>query len=198
MKESDSVIPLHAAPIPQIFWSDVTCQPFENCIKCERYLLEEGTLYLIEKAIKSYVGFDAISTVFEYAMCMDCAHEMHKELSVSSRTKIETYFEQNTNFDARRNELKENLEINNWIQNCIITGERPTEGGEYQIYGQCDGKHFLYHDFPYMMSGEVVDSLIDLMSNKTLDELNNFKNNLTQGPSEFQELLNSGGARVFV
>ena len=71
MKENDIMVPLHAEPIPSLFWSDITCKPFENCIKCERYLLEEGTLYLIEKAIKSYVGFDATSTVFEYAMCMD-------------------------------------------------------------------------------------------------------------------------------
>lgn len=198
MEENDWILPLNVSEIPPIFRSDDTGEPFSNCIKCDRYLLDEGTLYLIEKAFKSYVGFDSRTTIFEYAMCMDCVQDMQKELSVSSRNNIDAFFAKQTDFDKRRERLKDNWDVQNWIQNCIVTDNKPVEGGEFQIYGQCDGAHFMYYDFPYMISGEVIDQMIDLMSDKTIDELNNFKNNITQGPPEFQELLNSGGVRVFV
>lgn len=198
MEENDWILPLNVSEIPPIFRSDDTGEPFSNCIKCDRYLLDEGTLYLIEKAFKSYVGFDSRTTIFEYAMCMDCVQDMQKELSVSSRNNIDAFFAKQTDFDERRERLRDDWDVQNWIQNCIVTNNKPVEGGEFQIYGQCDGAHFMYYDFPYMISGEVIDQMIDLMSDKTIDELNNFKNNITQGPPEFQELLNSGGVRVFV
>ena len=39
--------------IPDRFYSDAEGKPFENCQMCGKFLLAEGTTYVVEKAIKS-------------------------------------------------------------------------------------------------------------------------------------------------
>ena len=40
--------------IPQQFYSEDTQKPLEHCLMCERYLLDEGTAYLLEKAMRRH------------------------------------------------------------------------------------------------------------------------------------------------
>ncbi|MDX1741622.1 MAG: hypothetical protein R3178_10025, partial [Rhodothermales bacterium] len=48
----------HFEPVPEIFQSTETGQAFERCSMCDRYLLDYDTNYVIEKAFRSYRGFD--------------------------------------------------------------------------------------------------------------------------------------------
>ncbi len=189
--------PLASNPIPKIFWSDLTSKPFENCVMCEKYLLGEGEHYLIEKALRGYKGLTATSTIFEYAMCIDCAEKMRATLSTDSKSKIDKYYSENINFDERRASLKD-TPTEEWLKECVIDKKAASDGGEFQIYGQCFGKNLVVHDFPFMIRGEAIDRIIHLLSAETLDELNGFMEDLTSGPPEFQELLKVGGPKIFV
>ena len=42
--------------IPEQFYSDGDGKPFENCVVCGKNLMEDGTRYVIEKAMKNYDG----------------------------------------------------------------------------------------------------------------------------------------------
>jgi hypothetical protein len=40
--------------IPRIFFSSDTGKPFSDCLMCGKFLLQNGTPYMIEKAIKQH------------------------------------------------------------------------------------------------------------------------------------------------
>ncbi|MFY0652664.1 MAG: hypothetical protein JXQ96_11550 [Cyclobacteriaceae bacterium] len=185
--------------IPKIFYSDLTGAPIEKCISCECNLLEPGRPYMIEKAIKPYDGFKSYSTIFEYAICMPCAEQMRSMISAKSMQNIMKYFSSNIDITGRRKLMQEAdySSVDPWIGQCMIKGMEASEINECQLYAQCNGRNIQFGEFPYMVSGQALDEVIELLSPETLDDLNRFKNEVVDGPSEFQDLLQSG-PKVFI
>lgn len=115
--------------IPPIFWSDLLHAPFNKCIQCTRNLLEPGVIYLIEKALKGFNSNSPLQTVFEYAICLDCAEEMRMTLSAESRANIEDFYNKNIDFNVRRGNLEEkSTEV--WLEECLIKKTTLDENGE--------------------------------------------------------------------
>lgn len=164
------------AEIPKIFRSHTTGAYLDRCIACDTYLLAGGILYFIEKAIRKYPGYTAADTLFEYAMCVDCAMKMRQELSKISLERIEQYFEQRVDVWDRYQALtsKEETNPHQWLSECLITGKPADELSEYQIYAQCEGKSLVESGMPYLLSGEVLDEISDLLSEKSMGEINRF------------------------
>ena len=192
--------PLRWAEIPKIFWSDLTNRPFEHCIHCEQSLLENNVPYMIEKAIQSTEHEGVYSTIFEYAICFECAEGLKSQLSASSMSNINRYYAERVDMEARRKQLLNNEECldSEWLENCLVKKRPNTPGEEYQIYGQCSGRHFLYYDMPFMICGEALEEMTELISDETMDELDRFKDDLIGGPPEFKEILDKGGPRVLI
>ena len=184
--------------IPKIFRKDATGGYFETCISCECNLLEEEVDYLIEKALKPYDGLNSYSTVFEYAICWACSEKMRMTLSQESKANIAKYFDQHLDLEERRKRFEETpLDVERWLGTCAISHAPVSELKEFQIYGHFQGSDMIFHHYPFTLSGQVMDELIHLISNKTLDDLQNFTDQLTSGPPEFADLLKSG-PRVFI
>ncbi len=160
--------------IPKEFYSFETNSPFERCIECGKYLLEEGTEYIIEKAIKNYEGFSARDTVFDYAICMDCADIMRKEISKESWESMMKYFQDNVDFMSRLEIQDQSPE--EYLKSCMVKKIGIDDCREYQIYAHCNGSKLNMDNPPYMISGEVMEELIDILSDKTIDEMNGFMN----------------------
>jgi len=163
--------------IPPIFYSHTTKAPFENCISCNRPLQAPNTQYLIEKAFRQYRGeFSTTDVIFEYAMCLDCAELMRRELSLSSLSRIQEFFDQRVDLHQRREELrkKEGIDAERWLQHCLITGEDLGELDEYQIYGHFVANQCVFSFMPYMIGGPAVDEMTELLSEKTLGEIDRF------------------------
>ncbi|SNS46201.1 hypothetical protein SAMN05421640_0247 [Ekhidna lutea] len=158
--------------IPGDFYSFETNTPFERCIECEKYLLHEDTEYIIEKAIKNYEGYPARDVVFDYAICMDCAEKMRREVSKESWQKMMQYFQENMDVQHRIEMQQQSAEEN--LQSCMIKKTNVNECREYQIYAHCKGNKLNMENPPYMISGEVMEELIPLLSDKTIDEMNGF------------------------
>lgn len=176
--------------IPKIFYSDATGGYLERCIGCDSQLLNLNTDYLIEKAFKSYQGLESYSTIFEYAMCLTCVNRMHSTLSEESRANINAYFQKNATITDRRLSLDQpETDISRWLNRCILTSQKADETPEFQIYGHCRGKNLIVDGYPFMISGKATDVLVELISDKTLDELQNFTDKLVGGPSEFIDIL---------
>ena len=171
--------------IPDEFYSYETKALFDRCIECHKYLLEEGTEYLIEKAIRTYDGFEAKDVVFDYAICMDCADEMRKEISKDSWNSMMRYFQENLDL-AMRQEMSNHSPEDN-IKRCMIKNTRAEDCREYQVFAQCNGKKINMQNPPYMISGEVMEELLPLLSKKTVDEMNGFfDKHFSPDPSFFE------------
>ena len=160
--------------IPKDFYSFETNAPFERCIECEKFLLDDETEYIIEKAVKNYEGYSAKDVVFDYAICMDCAERMRKEISKDSWEKMMQYFQENMNVQNRL-EMQENDPREN-LKKCMIKNTEVDHCREYQIYAHCKGGKLNMQNPPYMISGEVIEELLPLLSDKTIDEMNGFMN----------------------
>lgn len=161
--------------MPAVFKSHSSGQYFERCISCNIYLLEAGRQYFIEKAIRKYTGFQATDVIFEYAMCMECADKMRQELSTESLQKIQNYFAGKVDLFERYSQLSaKEKEPESLLSHCIITGKPVEALEEYQVYAHCEGKSLLLSGMPYMISGEAMDEIADLLSEKTLGEIDRF------------------------
>ena len=79
-----------------------------------------------------------------------------------------------------------------------IEDEEVNEEGECQLYALCQGDQMLYQEFAYMIRTEALDEMMDLLSAETLRQLDDFKDDLIDGPSEFKELLKKGGPKVLL
>ena len=193
MQEDHSSLPL-SVDIPKVFYSDLTGTPMSKCISCECNLLVSGTKYVIEKALKPYEGYYSYSTIFEYAICMSCAGKMKNLISAHSMKNITQYFKKNFDTKNIRRTLFENksTDVESRLNRCMVKDTIITDLSECQIYAHCDGEQMLIGHFPYMVSGAALDEVVDLLSAETLDDLDKFKNEYVDGPSEFQDLLQSG------
>ncbi|MFP4094265.1 MAG: hypothetical protein ACLFUB_07245 [Cyclobacteriaceae bacterium] len=178
-------------PIPRAFYPYKQDEPFSQCISCHNPLLEDGQDYFIEKAIRKYPELNAYDVVFEYAMCLRCAEQMHHELSQESKQKIQDFMLQNASYIEQKLELlkEEKFNMEDWLQTCIITGRTIDQLTEYQIFAQCRGNKLLYHGMPYLISGEAMDAMTNLLSNKTLGEMNRFINDNFGLPPELRKIL---------
>lgn len=167
--------PAHS-DIPAIFKSHDSGQYLEKCISCEAYLLEPGKQYFIEKAFRTYPGFRATDVIFEYAMCMDCADRMRNELSRESLLRIQHYFINKIDLEGRYELLSQKGHGNPdaWLSNCIVTGKPVAHLKEYQLCAHCDGKSLIFSGMPYMISGEAMEEMADLLSAKTRGEIDRF------------------------
>ncbi len=184
--------------IPEEFYSYATGQLFDKCIDCEKWLLEEGTEYFIEKAIKQYDGFSAKEVIFEYAICADCADTVRKSISKQSMNDIEKFFFENIDFQRRMEVMRSNPKNPiAWISNCLISNSSIQKMPEYQIFAHCSGKALNLSQMPYMVSGNVLEQVQHLLSPETKDELNDFmERNLGPSP-ELAEIL-PGSRVVFI
>lgn len=156
----------------------------------DKFLLEDGTEYFIEKAIKKYPGFKASDIIFEYAICIDCAEKMRKQMSKESMQNIEKFFSENVDVYARMELMQDNP--NNpdaWMDRCMVNGSQKDQLSEYQIYAHCSGKHMQLTHMPYLISGEVIDQISHLLSEQTLDELDGFITRNFGPPPELMEPL---------
>ena len=143
-------------PIPKEFWSFAEDRPFEHCMVCNKPLLEDGRLYLIEKAYKKS------EVVFEYAQ--------------QSLRLIDHYFDEHVDLVKRRKGLIESYdeEISPWLSHCLITGKPASECEEYQIMTLCDGEDLLFTYIPCLISGKAMETIQGILSKKTRDRLDGF------------------------
>ncbi len=178
--------------IPKMFFSTDTEKPFSNCISCDKDILQPGTSYVIEKVIRQYIDFNTTDTIFEYAMCINCYQTITNSLSLSSKQSIEKYFLEHVDMAQRRQYLLKNkkTKIEDWVSNCAIKGTPINELDEYQIACQCDGEYLLFTYMPMLIGHEAMDEMMQLLSNKTIGEINGFYDKFSGLPPDLKKIIN--------
>lgn len=181
-KHKDNIL---TTDIPKVFRTFVSEQHFINCITCDKYLLDDSTEYVIEKAVKD--GYVEV----EYAMCMDCIIKMKDTISEESMMRINRYFEEKFDFFGQRYGLIEsqNSSVDDYISRCIFTNKPINHLDEYQIMGHCMGKKLILSVFPYMVGKDAIEEVQELLSAKTKEELDDFTNRHFGLPPELLEII---------
>jgi len=178
--------------IPKMFFSTDTEKPFSNCISCDIDILQPGTPYVIEKVIRQYIDYNTTDVIFEYAMCINCYQELSNSLSLTSRQNIEKYFLEHVDMVQRRQNLLKDkkIKIEDWVSNCVIKGTPIKELNEYQIACQCDGEYLLFTYMPMLIGHEAMDEMMQLLSNKTIGEINGFYDKFSGLPPDLKKIIN--------
>jgi hypothetical protein len=58
-----------------------------------------------------------------------------------------------------------------WIGHCMIKGYPLRECDEYQLYAFCIDEDLVFSGAPYMICGEAVEEIMNLLSSQTLGAL---------------------------
>lgn len=170
------------------FNNELTESPFETCCVCNLNFEESGVQFIVEKSIKRVS--DTVSySVYEYAICWDCAQEFQQKISEASNQAIELYF-----FNQLKNKIpKEFNELADPIEDalsaCLVKGTAVEDLNEYVMCGVFRNGNFSYGAMPYVLSAEVLEELSEQLSDETKDEMDDFRKTYLGGPPELEELL---------
>ena len=185
--------------IPPVFYESISGKPFEKCQVCEKSLLSPNTNYIIEKAYRKNPVNNKVEPLFELSICLDCAKDLFNRFSDESKEKINQFFTENNRMLGILTNRPEEDRVENYISKCSVLGTPVHELDEYQIYGQFRGNHLMLDMPPYMISSPVMDDVQDLLSEKTLEELDDFTGDYLTGPPEFREFFKAPKRRpIFI
>lgn len=177
--------------IPKRFYSDAEGTPFDHCNVCGKWLLDEGTSYVVEKAMKNYEGFDFSSTIYEFAICTPCHMKMQKGMSEESMANLQSYY---AHFMEERKNRPIHIDLHSfdldqWLSKCFFKGDTIRDMKEYQIVAQFNGSKMLLTAPPMIIGETAMNEMSALMSDKTIDEMNGFRDKFLGPPPEIEELL---------
>ena len=164
-----------AQSIPPLFYSFESDDLFKKCIECER-TLDDDCDYVIEKAIRTYPGFEAKDVIFDYALCMNCALQIRQSFSKKSLEAMDEYFAQHATGRIVLVNEEGDFDVDECTSSCLVKGTKASELTEYLIYAHCRGKELNPQIPPYMVSSAAIDDMLPLLSNETQDILNGFFN----------------------
>jgi len=168
-------LPYATVDIPETFYNDLTAAPHDQCLICERNLLEPGVMYTIEKAIRRHSEFDLTDTITEAAVCMDCMMNMQEYISDESRQHLMEHYQTLNPMQRAKSLLeKEDYDLDNWIGECAFTGKPLYDCSEYQISAVFSGNQMLLHFMPMMVSDVAAKGMAEKLSKETKDNLDRF------------------------
>ncbi len=178
--------------IPKRFYSDVTEKPFHNCDICGKQLLNNNVSYVIEKVIKNYEGHDFSSTIYEFAICLDCHTNMQKSMSAESLQNLQNHYSKVMAEKGNEPMMIDmrTFNMDDWLSKCFFSGGEIKDMKEYQIVGQFTGSKLIMNTPPIIIGHEAMKQMAGLLSEKTTDEMNGFRDKFLGPSPEMEELIN--------
>ena len=181
--------------IPNSFHQDSEGKPFTNCTFCSKELQNTGTPYVVEKSFKKPLGTKNYVTVFEYAICMNCSIKKMEVISKESMKTIQEYMASNVH---SMQEQFEEVDFEDKISKCAVSGKQIGELEEYNMVGQFIGDKLILKEFPIILSAEIGDEIQSLLSKETKEEFDKFMDTINDVPPELKELFKNNRRPVLV
>lgn len=181
----------YSIDIPERFYSDAEGKPFEYCQMCQKFLLTDDTSYVVEKAIKNYKGYNFGSTVFEFAVCLDCHKKVQQGMSEESLLNLHRYYQGIMAEKAHQPIVIDihNFNIDEWLSKCFFKGDVINDMSEYQVVAQFKGDKMLMSMPPMIIGERAMEEMAELLSDKTIDEMNGFREKFLGPSPEIEELI---------
>ena len=177
--------------IPQRFFSDVTDEPFKYCNVCDVDLINSEVPYVIEKAMKNYDGHEFSSTIYEFAICHNCHSKMQQSMSKDSIQNLQKYHADvmtKKGSGAIMIDMN-NFDMDNWLSTCFFEGSEINEMKEYQVVGQFKGNKLIMNTPPIIIGEKAMSEMAKLLSDKTTDEMNGFRDKYLGPSPEIEEMI---------
>jgi protein-arginine kinase activator protein McsA len=164
--------------IPKIFYSAETDLPFQTCIDCGGELLLNDVPYTIQKVIVRN------ESVFEYAMCRDCAECLRQQLSVETQMAYQEFLFSSADLSNRIDLIRQPLEFEfeDWIEACLVCHKPRSECYRYSVCGMLLGPKLLLAEFPAIVCEDCEKQLSELTSKETRDRWDQFVEENFDGP----------------
>ncbi len=83
------------------------------------------------------------------------------------------------------------FDVNIWLQNCIVKNKSIDEVDEFLIVANCQKDRLFFDSTPFMICGEAMDEMANLLSEQSLDIINNRTRDIVGLPPGFSETLKS-------
>jgi hypothetical protein len=152
--------------------------------------LEEGVEYLVEKAYRNRPDFAAREVIFDYALCNHCATQMVMAPSTESLANLQRHFSENISLHGMQQMPEGEEERTRFmLDHCVVKGVSRDKTEEYQIVARCKGGFLAPNHFPVLLSFEALDELSALLSEKTQENLNNFRDQFFPVPPEYEDIF---------
>lgn len=177
--------------IPEIFYYSNTNSPFENCLICNKNLAKPHTAYSVIKAFRYYKEFDKKDVIYELALCSKCHNMLTESYSEESMERLDKYWANNFDYNYRYSLFNEaNYNLEDWIAKCACKGKHWKETKAFHIYGNFISTSIKFDGtFPYMLSDEVMEDFLILLSNVTIDSLIKLFDIYTDFPPEYRSIF---------
>jgi hypothetical protein len=180
--------------IPNLFHDSLSKAPFAKCQVCEKELIQSNSEYIIEKVFRKNTISNKMEILFEYAICYSCALNLTNSYSKESKENLQRYFMEamHDKFEiAAQKQLNSEIDIYDQLSTCAITGKHVSELDEYQIVGRFKGGFIRKDELPFLIGSGSMDDVSDLLSNETLDNMDDFTGKYLTGPPEFRDYFKS-------
>ncbi|MEO0454265.1 MAG: hypothetical protein AAFY98_09030, partial [Verrucomicrobiota bacterium] len=107
---------------------------------------------------------------------IESALEMNEQLSIESRKSIHQFLQQRANFEERSRRLIEDApsDFEAWTNHCVVNQTPIDREAEYHLYGLCQGSLLLFGQYPFAMSGQVVEEMTANLSEETRGWMDDF------------------------
>ncbi len=177
--------------IPKRFYSDSEGEPFKQCQVCGQSLLAPGVNYVVEKAMKNYAGYPFASTIYELAICVECHQKVQKGMSEESLKNLQQYYQSVMEKKGQHQVFIDmrTFDLDDWLSRCFFKGGNISEMAEYQMVAQFEGDKMLMTTPPLIIGSDAMNEMSSLLSEKTIDDMNDFRTRF-MGPSpEIEELI---------
>ncbi|MFA5575431.1 MAG: hypothetical protein WC994_10350 [Brumimicrobium sp.] len=158
--------------IPIEFASDSDGKHFIYCKICNCDLQSSNTPYTIEKAYKRIDEARDI-TLFEIAICMDCAEKQSKTMSEESRQFIQSLIGNSTFLEKRQNLWNNNWK-HNWNERCLFSNKKIQLNDEYHIIGQFQNGKVIPQASPFILGQDLIEEMQENLSKETKEEMDRF------------------------
>jgi len=180
--------------VPRLFYESISNMPFTKCQVCNKDIIQTDSEYMIEKVFRKNPISGKMEAMFEYAICFSCALTFTNSYSAQSKENLQRYFAQElqgsfAEFSQKR--ISSEMDIYDQLSTCAVTGKHVSELEEYQIVGRFKGGFMRTDELPFMLGSGSMDEVSDLLSNETIDSMDDFTGKYLTGPPEFRDFFKS-------
>ncbi len=141
-------------PIPDLFFSCETGEPFIHCTGCGKNLIEDRATYLVEKV------YQRGEVIVEFAMCHECLKPVREEISEESKSALQKFF-------------KENRKVWQDLTRCNLCLQPLEELVSFKILADCSGNQLFSLGHPTTICGTChgkVSECISELTRKNMDQ----------------------------
>ena len=117
--------------------------------------------------------------------------DMQKSMSEESLQNLQKYY--SSVLASKGNEPimidMRNFDLDSWLSKCFFNGKEISSMNEYQVVAQFQGSQMVMNTPPIIIGEEAMKRMAELLSDKTTDEMNGFRDKFLGPSPEIEELI---------